>query len=110
MSDPQKYINRITNLVYLHALTYTLHQTALDEVKTGEDRPIHLVAGGDMDTAKLQAAWELAHEDVAATVRELQAQAWEDGFTEGASYYHESNKPPADFTETANTLNPYKKE
>lgn len=37
-----------------------------------------------------------------------QAEAWEEGFTQGAAYYHESGKEPADFTETATTLNPYK--
>ncbi|WP_237206482.1 hypothetical protein [Rothia nasimurium] len=36
------------------------------------------------------------------------SQAWEEGFTKGAAYYHESGKEPAAFTETATSLNPYK--
>lgn len=36
------------------------------------------------------------------------SQAWEEGFTQGAAYYHESGKEPAEFTETATSLNPYK--
>lgn len=37
-----------------------------------------------------------------------QAQAWEDGFTQGAAYYQDLDHPPTAYTETAQTLNPHK--
>lgn len=108
MTDPQKYTNRITNLVHLSALTYALHETALEEAKTGNDRPLHQATGGDLTTEKLTAAWKIAHDDVTKCVREIQAQAWEEGFTQGAAYYDDIELPFTAYTETAQTLNPYK--
>lgn len=43
-------------------------------------------------------------------LNEQVAQAWEEGFTQGAAYYHESGKEPTAYTETAATLNPYKEQ
>lgn len=108
MTDLQKYTNRITNLVHLTALTYALHEATLEEVKTGNERPLHQATGGDLTTEKLTESWKIAHDDVTKCVREIQAQAWEDGFTQGAAYYYEGNSEPADFTETAQTINPHK--
>lgn len=47
-------------------------------------------------------------EKLTQNFQEAEAQAWEEGFTQGAAYYHESGKEPAEFTETATSLNPYK--
>ncbi|WP_237223546.1 hypothetical protein [Rothia nasimurium] len=47
-------------------------------------------------------------EKLTQNLQEAEAQAWEEGFTQGAAYYYEGNKTPADFTETATSLNPYK--
>lgn len=49
-------------------------------------------------------------EKLTRNLQEAESQAWEEGFTQGASYYHESGKEPAGFTETATTLNPYKEQ
>lgn len=49
-------------------------------------------------------------EKLTQNFQEAEARAWEEGFTQGAAYYHESGKEPADFTETAATLNPYKEQ
>lgn len=37
-----------------------------------------------------------------------QAQAWEEGFTQGAAYYDDIELPFTAYTETAESLNPYK--
>lgn len=47
-------------------------------------------------------------EKLMRNIQEAEARAWEAGFTQGAAYYHESGKEPADFADTAATLNPYK--
>ncbi|WP_237211812.1 hypothetical protein [Rothia nasimurium] len=49
-------------------------------------------------------------EKLTRNFQEAEAQAWQEGFTQGAAYYHESGKEPAAFTETAVTLNPYKEQ
>lgn len=36
------------------------------------------------------------------------AEAWEEGFTQGAAYYDDIELPFTAYTETAQTLNPYK--
>lgn len=110
MTDPQKYTNRITNLVHLTALTVALHNTALEEVKTGNDRPLHQATGGDLTTEKLTEAWKITHDDVTKCVREIQAQAWEEGHAAGWQEHHDcyitntrDPENPAD-----QTTNPYK--
>lgn len=87
MTDPQKYTNRITNLVHLTALTVALHNTALEEVKTGNDRPLHQATGGDLTTEKLTEAWKITHDDVTKCVREIQAQAWEQAIDTAYEHY-----------------------
>lgn len=39
---------------------------------------------------------------------DIKAQAWEDGFTQGAAYYNDTDHPPTAYTETAQSLNPHK--
>lgn len=106
MTDPQKYINRITNLVHLTALTTALQNTALEEVKTGDDRPLHQATGGDLTTEKLTEAWKIAHADVTKCVREIQAQAWAQAIdTTYEGHYLNLTKEQRDYL---HTLNPYK--
>lgn len=49
-------------------------------------------------------------EKLTRNLQEAKAHAWEEGFTQGAAYYHESGKEPAAYAETAATLNPYKEQ
>ncbi|HIY94962.1 MAG TPA: hypothetical protein H9821_04770 [Candidatus Rothia avicola] len=60
--------------------------------------------------ARINRAHPEIYEQALAASTAAEAQAWEEGFTQGAAYYHESGKEPADFTETATTLNPYKEQ
>lgn len=60
--------------------------------------------------ARINRAHPEIYEQALAASTAAEAQAWEEGFTQGAAYYHESGKEPADFTETAATLNPYKEQ
>lgn len=48
------------------------------------------------------------HQTTASHLNSAKSEAWEEGFTQGAAYYHESGKEPAAYTETATSLNPYK--
>lgn len=48
------------------------------------------------------------YEQALAASTAAEARAWEEGFTQGADYYYEGDSKPADFADTAATLNPYK--
>lgn len=107
MTDPQTFITHMTNLVYLSTITQVLHSTAFEEAQNETAQPLNQ-AMGSFTSADMKEGWELTRESITSAVREIQAQAWEEGVTQGAAYYHKSGKEPADLTETAATLNPYK--
>lgn len=107
MTDPQTFITHITNLVNLNAITHTLHQTAYEGAQKEAEQPLWQAAGS-LTSSELKQVWEFTHEGVTTAVREIQAQAWEEGFIQGAAYYYEGNSNPTDFTETAQTINPHK--
>lgn len=63
------------------------------------------------DRAETSRAFRKALDHTSANhLAAAKSKAWEQGFTEGAAYYHESGKEPTAYTETAATLNPYKEQ
>ena len=107
MTDPQTFITHMTNMVYLSTITQVLHSTAYEEAQNEKAQPLNQ-AIGSFTSADMKEGWELTHESITTAVREIQAQAWEEDFTQGADYYYEGDSKPTDFTETAQTINPHK--
>ncbi len=88
MTDPQTFITHMTNMVYLSTLTQVLHSTAYEEAQNETAQPLNQ-AIGSFTSADMKEAWELTHQNVTTAVREIQAQAWEEGHTAGWQEHHD---------------------